>query len=126
MSTISQQVTPPQGPHAKDALLTVAEVADVLRVPIATLRYWRHLGTGPRSFRVGRGVRYWRNEVTSWLQSQSDGPPPHESSASERECRSDVLRRRYEHSRRGCRAAGQPRARGGSPGLIGGPPSGDE
>jgi predicted DNA-binding transcriptional regulator AlpA len=75
MSTISQQVTPPQGPHAKDELLTIAEVADVLRVPIATLRYWRHLGTGPRSFRVGRGVRYWRNEVTSWLQSQSDGPP---------------------------------------------------
>jgi len=75
MSTISQQVTPPQGPHTKDELLTIAEVADVLRVPIATLRYWRHLGTGPRSFRVGRGVRYWHNEVTSWLQSQSDGPP---------------------------------------------------
>jgi len=78
MSTISQQVTPPEGPHAGDELLTiaeVAEVADVLRVPVATLRYWRHLGTGPRSFRVGRGVRYWHIEVTSWLQSQSDGPP---------------------------------------------------
>ena len=29
---------------------------------------------GPRSFRIGRGVRYWHNEVTTWLQSQSDGP----------------------------------------------------
>jgi hypothetical protein len=38
------------------------------------LRYWRHLGTGPHSFRVGRGVRYWHHEVTTWLQSQSDGP----------------------------------------------------
>jgi len=75
MSTISQKVTPPEDPHAGDELLTIAEVADVLRVPVATLRYWRHLGTGPRSFRVGRGVRYWHNEVTSWLQSQSDGPP---------------------------------------------------
>jgi hypothetical protein len=28
----------------------------------------------PRSFRIGRRVRYWHNEVTTWLQSQSDGP----------------------------------------------------
>ena len=39
------------------------EVADVVRVPVATLRYWRHLGTGPRTFRIGRSVRYWRTEV---------------------------------------------------------------
>ena len=57
-----------------DELLTIGEVADIVRVPVATLRYWRHLGTGPRSFRIGRGVRYWHNEVTTWLQSQSDGP----------------------------------------------------
>jgi len=57
-----------------DELLTIGEVADIVRVPIATLRYWRHLGTGPHSFRIGRGVRYWHNEVTTWLQSQSDGP----------------------------------------------------
>jgi predicted DNA-binding transcriptional regulator AlpA len=76
MSTISQQVTPPQGLHAKDELLTIAEVADVLRVPIATLRYWRHLGTGPRSFRVGRGVRYWRHDVTDWLHQQSRDDAP--------------------------------------------------
>jgi len=58
MSTISRQVTPPQDPHAGDELLTIAEVADVVRVPVATLRYWRHLGTGPHSFRVGRGYGY--------------------------------------------------------------------
>jgi hypothetical protein len=43
-------------PTAEDQLLTIAEVAAIVRVPVATLRYWRHLGTGPRSFRVGRGV----------------------------------------------------------------------
>ena len=32
-------------------LLTMLEVADVVRVPVATLRYWRDIGTGPRSFR---------------------------------------------------------------------------
>jgi hypothetical protein len=39
MSTISQQVTPPQDPHAHDELLTIAEVADVvvsLSLPCAT------------------------------------------------------------------------------------------
>jgi predicted DNA-binding transcriptional regulator AlpA len=48
------------------------EVADVVRVPVATLRYWRHLGTGPRSFRIGRGVRYWRTEVFAWLDDQAN------------------------------------------------------
>jgi Helix-turn-helix domain len=74
MSTISRQVTPPQDPHAGDELLTIAEVADVVRVLVATLRYWRHLGTGPHSFRIGRGVRYWRSGVSAWLCGQSDGP----------------------------------------------------
>jgi Helix-turn-helix domain len=74
MSTISQQVTPLEDPHANDELLTIAEVADVLRVPVATLRYWRHLGTGPHSFRIGRGVRNWRSEVSAWLHGQSNGP----------------------------------------------------
>ena len=34
-------------------LLTLPEAAELLRAPVATLRYWRHLGTGPRSFRLG-------------------------------------------------------------------------
>ena len=54
-------------PHADDELMTIKEVAKLLRVPEATLRYWRHLGTGPHSFRVGRSVRYWRNDVRHWL-----------------------------------------------------------
>ena len=60
-----------------DELITVLEVAELLRIPAATLRYWRHLGTGPRSFRVGRHVRYYRTDVDSWLQQQrnADGQP---------------------------------------------------
>ena len=54
-----------------DELLTISEVAAIVRAPVATLRYWRYLGTGPRSFRVGRGVRYWHHDVTDWLQEQS-------------------------------------------------------
>ncbi len=29
-----------------DELLSVAEAAAIVRAPVATLRYWRHLGTG--------------------------------------------------------------------------------
>ncbi|HET7735339.1 MAG TPA: helix-turn-helix domain-containing protein [Nocardioidaceae bacterium] len=64
----------PDLPHAGDEMLTLKEVATQLRVPEATLRYWRHLGTGPRSFRIGRNVRYWRTEVATWLELQSNDP----------------------------------------------------
>jgi predicted DNA-binding transcriptional regulator AlpA len=59
-----------QVPKVDDDLLTMDQVAAIVRAPVATLRYWRHLGTGPRSFRVGRGVRYWRADVHSWLAQQ--------------------------------------------------------
>ena len=61
-------------PHADDELMSLKEVAALVRVPEATLRYWRHLGTGPRGFRVGRSVRYWRNDVVHWLDEQSRHP----------------------------------------------------
>ena len=48
MSNI-QRTAVPVTSHAEDELLTIQEVADLVRVPVATLRYWRHLGTGPRA-----------------------------------------------------------------------------
>ena len=60
--------------HAGDEMLTIAEVAALIRVPVATLRYWRHLGSGPRSFRIGRSVRYWRSEVWAWIENQTRKP----------------------------------------------------
>ncbi len=53
-----------------DDLLTLHEVAELLRVPEATLRYWRHQHTGPDSYKIGRHVRYPRCEVQRWLRSQ--------------------------------------------------------
>jgi hypothetical protein len=69
----TQRAAVPETPRVDDELLTLQEVAVVVRVPVATLRYWRHLGTGPRSFRIGRGVRYWRTEVFTWLDDQANG-----------------------------------------------------
>ena len=51
-------------------LLTIREAAALLRAPVATLRYWRHLGTGPRSFRLGRRVLYRRDDLHAWIDAQ--------------------------------------------------------
>jgi DNA-binding transcriptional MerR regulator len=51
-------------------LLTIVEAPQLLRAPVATLRYWRHLGTGPRSFRLGRRVLYRRDDLHTWIDAQ--------------------------------------------------------
>lgn len=48
-------------------LLTIPEVAERLRVPPATLRYWRTRGEGPKGFKVGRRVLYRAATVDRWL-----------------------------------------------------------
>lgn len=65
----------PQHDNNGDDLFTIADVAHLLRVPPATLRYWRHLGTGPHSFRVGRHVRYHRGDVEAWVEAQRGQRP---------------------------------------------------
>jgi len=54
-----------------DEMFTLQEACAYLRIPEGTLRYWRHLGAGPRSFKVGRHVRYWRADLVLWLSEQS-------------------------------------------------------
>jgi hypothetical protein len=44
--------------------------SQLLRAPVATLRYWRHLGTGPTSFRLGRRVLYRRVDLDAWIDAQ--------------------------------------------------------
>ncbi|WP_100501690.1 helix-turn-helix transcriptional regulator [Geodermatophilus chilensis] len=51
-------------------LLTITEAAELLRAPVATLRYWRHQGTGPRSFRLGRRVLYRADDLRSFIDAQ--------------------------------------------------------
>ena len=37
----------------------------------ATLRWWRHMGTGPKSFKLGaRKVVYRKSDVVAWLDAQ--------------------------------------------------------
>jgi excisionase family DNA binding protein len=70
-------INPNENPAIKspgDQMLTLQEACAYLRIPEGTLRYWRHLGAGPRSFKIGRHVRYWRADLVLWLTEQADRP----------------------------------------------------
>ena len=57
-----------------EEMLAPQEACRFLRVPEGTLRYWRHLGAGTRSFKLGRHVRYWRADLVRWLTEQTNRP----------------------------------------------------
>lgn len=52
-----------------DDRLTIEEVSATYRIPIATLRYWRARGEGPRSFRLGRRVFYLKRDCDAWVEA---------------------------------------------------------
>lgn len=52
---------------AEPTYMTSAEFAELARTSPETVRYWRHIGRGPRGFKVGRRVLYVAEEVRSWL-----------------------------------------------------------
>lgn len=54
------------------AYMTTEELAELLRTSPETCRYWRHNGTGPKSFKVGRRVLYDRADVQAWLTDQKE------------------------------------------------------
>ena len=50
------------------------EIADDLRTPEATVRYWRHTGSGPEFIKVGRRVLYPADAYEEWLRAQGAAP----------------------------------------------------
>lgn len=53
-----------------ERLLTRAELADLLSLPVKTLAEWAYRRTGPPYFRVGRHARYRESEVREWLETR--------------------------------------------------------
>ena len=54
-----------------ERLLTTEETAELLNVPEATLRWWRHRRTGPKGFRLGsRKVMYKLSDVIAWREER--------------------------------------------------------
>ncbi len=56
-----------------EALLDERDVARWIRVSVATLRYWRGEGRGPRYRKIGQLVRYAPADVREWLNSRPAG-----------------------------------------------------
>ena len=51
------------------SLLTEHQTAICIAVSVAALRKWRALGRGPVYIKVGRLVRYRREDIEAWLSS---------------------------------------------------------
>jgi predicted DNA-binding transcriptional regulator AlpA len=50
--------------------VTTEEFAALVRTSPATVRYWRMIGKGPKSFRLGRRALYDRAEVLAWVEAE--------------------------------------------------------
>lgn len=48
---------------AREPLLTTADLAAYLSLPVATIRKWRITGAGPEGSKVGKFVRYRQEDV---------------------------------------------------------------
>jgi hypothetical protein len=57
-----------------DEILYLKEAASLVRKSEGTMRYYRHLGIGPRSFRHGRNVAYWKIDLILWLAEEAAQP----------------------------------------------------
>lgn len=60
-----------------DDVLDLLQAAQYMRASESTLRYWRHNGTGPRSFRIGRRVKYMRSDLDAFIAASRAADGPH-------------------------------------------------
>jgi predicted DNA-binding transcriptional regulator AlpA len=53
-----------------EKLMNINEVAEYLRAPVETLRWWRMQGTGPQGFKLGRRIMYREADVEAWVEQR--------------------------------------------------------
>lgn len=51
-----------------EELMSPQDLAALLKVPLATIYRWNHVGQGPKPLHVGRYVRYRPSDVERWLE----------------------------------------------------------
>lgn len=52
-------------------LMSISELGEYLKVPVATLHQWHTKKKGPRTLKVGRHLRYRIEDVEDWLRQQA-------------------------------------------------------
>ncbi len=55
---------------SRDGMLSEKEVAAELGLSVDTLRRWRRNGGGPKSFTLGRSIRYRSEDIGAWLSAR--------------------------------------------------------
>ena len=61
-------------------ILSLAEVADLTRVPLATLRFYRATNQGPRTWKLGGRVVAYEDDVQEWLDELYSAEAEHVAS----------------------------------------------
>ncbi|MFR9803151.1 helix-turn-helix transcriptional regulator [Pseudonocardia sp. RS010] len=56
-----------------DTLLTLDEAGRRIGRSVETMRYWRRLGQGPRTFKLGRRVVVAESDLVDWINQQRAG-----------------------------------------------------
>jgi DNA-binding transcriptional MerR regulator len=56
-------------------LLDIQQLANKLNASVNTVRYWRTIGYGPKSARIGRRVLYRLADVETWIDAQFAAAP---------------------------------------------------
>jgi excisionase family DNA binding protein len=62
-----------------EGLLTEQDAAQLLQVPLSTLRRWQREGAGPPCLHIGRQVRYRQTAVQRWLTGGPQAGSPDEN-----------------------------------------------
>jgi hypothetical protein len=52
-----------------DELMPQLKVHEEFGFPMGSLRAWRHMGKGPKSFLLGGRVTYRRSDVEEWIRA---------------------------------------------------------
>jgi len=53
-------------------LISPAELAEMLGVPVRSIYRWNSVGTGPPVLHVGKHARYRVSDVDAWLEKRTD------------------------------------------------------
>lgn len=51
---------------ALDSLMTVEELSERYGIPTSTLANWRATGKGPAFLKVGKHIRYRKEDIEAW------------------------------------------------------------
>lgn len=66
---------PMEGFKVTRKILRLPQIADRTGVPIATLRWYRHRGIGPKTFRLAGRVVAYEDDIDAWVNQARQSDP---------------------------------------------------